>query len=360
MQTTPTPSFLAVLLLTTLIASAAVPGMAQPLASVQPSRSTEATSITAEGVVEAVRQSTLAAQVPGAVIELRVKPGDRVVAGQVLVRLDPRATEQATRASEAQVEVARTARDIASRELNRQRALFQKGFISQAALDQAESAFRSAEAQWAASRAQATASGAQSDFHVIRAPYEGIVADVPIVQGDMALPGRPLLTVYDPRVMRVTATLSQSIAAPLLAKLPEASQARIDIAGQPRRPAKKLSIIPAADPATHTVQLRLDLAENNSDASLVPGVFARVTIAVPRTAETATSARSADTALSVPATAVLRRAEMLAVYVIDKDNRPKLRQVRIGRTFDGKVEVLSGLDANERVAVDAQAASRIK
>jgi RND family efflux transporter MFP subunit len=331
---------------------------AQTIATVQPQLIGGQRNVVAEGVVEAVRQSTLSAQVAGAVLELRVKPGDRVRAGQLLVRLDPRAADQSTRASQAQVEVARTARDIAQRELTRQRALFQKGFISQAALDQAEAAFRAAEAQWSASTAQAAAVGAQGEFHLIRAPYDGVVAEVPVVVGDMALPGRPLLSVYDPAAMRVTAVLSQSNAAPLLSQPLAVNRARIDIGGFPAMTPQKISVIPAADPSTHTVQLRLDLADNRA-ASLVPGMFARVAIDIPQSATTrATQPSSAS--VSIPATALLRRGDMYGVYVVDQDNRPRLRQVRIGMTRGADIEILSGLDGSERIAVDAQSAAKVR
>jgi multidrug efflux system membrane fusion protein len=83
---------------------------------------------------------------------------------------------------------------------------------------------------------------------------------------------------------------------------------------------------------------------------VTPGMFARAWLAV---------AGSADLRLYVPARAVVRRAELSAVYVLGSDGRPLLRQVRLGRSAGDKVEVLAGVSAGERVVLDPQAAARL-
>ena len=92
----------------------------------------------ADAVVEAVRDTTVASQVPGAVVQLLVRVGDRVQAGQALVHLDAQAAQQNTAASVAQAEAARTNAQIAEKELARQRQLFAKQYISQAGLERAQ------------------------------------------------------------------------------------------------------------------------------------------------------------------------------------------------------------------------------
>ena len=151
-----------------------------------------------DGIVEAVRQSVVAAQVAGAIVALDVKAGDTVKAGQTLARIDARAAEQNASASDAQVRSAQALLDVASKDFERQKQLFDKQYISQAALERAESQFKAAQAQAAALLAQAGAARTQSGFYVVRAPYAGVVAEVPVAQGDMAMPGRALLTLYEP------------------------------------------------------------------------------------------------------------------------------------------------------------------
>jgi RND family efflux transporter MFP subunit len=264
----------------------------------------------------------------------------------VLLRLDARAAEQTAAAGAAQVRAARATQEAATREFQRQQQLFEKNYISRAALDRAEAQYKAAQAEAAAQLASAGAARTQSDFHVVRAPYAGVVADVSVVLGDMAMPGRPLLTVYDPAALRVTAAIPQTVAA-LLAK-DAVPQAELPGAGGRVTPVKA-QLLPTVDPTTHTQELRLDLPAGVQGAT--PGLFARAWLPLAGTAE----AR-----LYVPAKAVLRRAELTAVYVVGAGGKPLLRQVRLGRPEGDRVEVLSGLAAGERVALDPQAAARIR
>ena len=322
------------------------------LSSVEARLATSAEVNGYDGVVEAVRQTVLAAQVAGAIVELSAKAGDTVKAGQVLARVDARAAEQSATASQAQVQAARASLDVASKDFARQKQLFQKHFISQAALDQAEAVYKAAESQVAAQIAQAGAARSQSDFFVLRAPYGGVVADVPVVLGDMALPGRPILTLYDPLSLRVTATIPQTTGTSLSVQ----QGARVELPGatgtQRWITPTQVTVLPTADPNTHTLQIRLDLPSGT--ANLAPGMFARAWLPVQG------AAGVPDGRVFVPATAIVRRAEMTGVYVLDAAGKPMLRQVRLGKSADDSIEVLSGISAGERVAADPQAAARIR
>lgn len=296
-----------------------------------------------DGVVQAVRQTVMAAQVPGAVVALQVKAGDRVKTGQVLLRLDARAADQTAAAGAAQVRAARAAQDAATREFERQKQLFEKSYISQAALDRAEAQYKATQAESAAQLASAGAARTQTDFYVVRAPYDGVVAEVNVVLGDMAMPGRPLLTVYDPAALRVSAAIPQTVAA----RLAREQQPQAEVPGIAGRIAPSRSqLLPTVDPATHTQELRLDLPAGTAAA---PGQFARAWLPL---------AGGGEARLTVPARAVVRRAELTAVYVTNKDGQPLLRQVRLGRAEGDTVEVLSGVSAGEPVVLDPQAAAR--
>lgn len=304
-----------------------------------------------DGVVEAVRQTVIAAQVPGAVVALTVKAGDSVKAGQVLARLDARAAQQNAAAGDAQVRAARADQELATREVERQRQLFAKQYISQAALERAEAQFKATEAQVAAQLAQAGAARTQSGFYVLSAPYAGVVALVSVVQGDMALPGRALMTLYDPAALRVTASLPQAAAA-RLSVADAAKTARVEVPGlAPGRAAQmpvRITVLPTADPATHTVPVRFDLAAGSGAA---PGMFARVWLP---------QAGTGDARIYVPLKSLVRRAEMSGVYVLDAAGKPLLRQVRLGRVSGESVELLAGAAIGERVVLDPQAAARVR
>jgi len=338
------------LLASPLLAIAAAAGaQAAQLCGVAVRVAAENATYGADGVVEAVRQSSLASEVAGTVTALAVKAGDRVTRGQVLVRIDQRAADQQAAANDAQSAAAEAQLRAAEREFERSRHLFQRNYISQAALDQAEAQFKAAQAEARAKLAQVGAASTQTSLHTLRAPYAGLLARVDVQVGDMATPGRPLITIYDPGELRVVVTVPESVAQQLRSK----AGIRIEMPGADAAGrewiAQSVTLLPAADPESHTMRVRLGLPSNAASASLVPGMFARAWIA---------SAVQAGPRLLVPSRAVITRTELHAVYVLDPEGKPWLRQVRVGRTVGDEVEILAGLDAGERVALDPLAAVR--
>lgn len=331
-----------------LILAAALPGsalLAQPIAdpSARPAPATamveykELIRVTAaEGIVEAVRQSTLAAQVSGRVVALGVKAGDTVKAGEVLAQIDPRSAEQAEVASQSQVREARANLANVKAKYERSRQLFAQKFISQAAFDQAQADWLAAQEQTSAAVANAGQAATSKSLTTITAPYAGVVASTDVEVGDMATPGRALLTVFDPRELRVTATLPQAVLAqarldrPITVEIPTLERTLT---------ARDVTMLPVADIRTHTTRVRLTLPESTG---LLPGQYARALFVTGRTR-----------ALAIPAVAILRRSEVTAVYVIDRAGAARLRQVRVGEPAgDGLVEILAGLLPGERVSLE--------
>ena len=328
-------------------------GLAASLAAAQqapvvPTVAAQASAVGAglelDGTLQAVRQSTVAAQVSGNVVQLSVRAGDAVRAGQVLLRIDARAAEQSAAASSAQVAAARAALDVAATELARKRALAQKSYISQGALEQAESQYRAAQAQLNAQAAQAGAARTQTGFHVVRAPFDGVVSQLTVERGDMAMPGRPLLTVYDPAELRVAAHVPASA----LKGGTGGAQVLLSGVAAASTPAR-VPVLPTVGPQSLTQQGRAELPAGTTAA---PGQFARLQLVAP-TVDAGQGRR-----LFIPAAAVVRRAEVTAAYVLGADQRPQLRQLRLGPVQGEQVEVLSGLDAGEQLITDPQAATR--
>ncbi len=315
-----------------------------------------------DGVVEAIRQAVVSAQVAGNIVALEVKVGDRVAAGQVLARIDARAADQAASASDAQAAAAKASLDLASKEFERQKQLFAQQFISRAALDRAESEYKANAAQANAQLAQAGAARTQSGFYVVKAPFSGVIAEVSAQLGDMAMPGRPLVTVYEPGALRVTAAVAQTAAMQLNLSKPLADL-KVEVPGlmapgpwvQPVR----VQRLPTVDPATLTMQVRADLPSGLQGLS--PGMFARVWM--PTSAATPTTAAASlrpSSQIWVPTSALVRRAEMTGVYVLTPEGKPLLRQVRVGRVEAIQVEVLSGLNPGDRVALEPQVAVGVR
>ncbi|CAL95992.1 efflux RND transporter periplasmic adaptor subunit [Azoarcus olearius] len=301
-----------------------------------------ASAIVAEASIEAVRQSTLAAQVPGRVVQLAADAGDAVRAGQVLLRIDAAEASQAVAAADADVARAEAGLTEARANLARSRSLFERKFVSQAVLDQAQAAFDAAAAQLRAARAGRGQAASVQGHAAVAAPFAGVIAARYIEAGEMAQPGRELLTLYDPAALRAVVDLPQQ----RLAQLGTGPvKARIELPGQQRVfEAASVTVLPAADARTHTVRVRVELPPGSND--VVPGTYARVHFL-----------SAATRRLTVPAAAVLRRGELTAVYVAEGRGGFSLRQLRLGDTISDDtgrpaVEVLAGLGEGDVVALD--------
>lgn len=290
------------------------------------------------GVLQAVRQSTLSAQASGRIVQLAVKAGDRVRAGQVLAVIDDSTTQAGVAQAQAGVSQAEAALGNASAQLRRTRDLQAQGFLSQAALDQAETQFRATQAAATQAQAGATQSRLAQGHTRLTAPYDGHVLSTLADVGDLATPGVPVLTVYAPHPLRAVVHVPASRADAALG----AARTEVQLAdGRWVTPVAR-SQVPAADPVSQTVEWRLDLDPAQTAARL-PGQQVQVRFVTGQAQH-----------LLLPDAAVLRRGELTAVYVATPQAPGfALRAVRLGATHGGAgVEVLSGVKPGERVALD--------
>jgi RND family efflux transporter MFP subunit len=332
--------FAAALLLTSVAAQTADPaGIRIP--TVQVGTTATGTSLELDAVLEPVRQATVTAQVGGNVLALKVAAGDTVRRGQPLVHLDDREVRANTARSDAAVTQAQAELRNVQQVLDRNRELKKNGFLSAAALDSAENQVKSAQAALAqAQAARAQASVAQG-FAELVAPFDAVVLTTHVQTGDLALPGRALVTIYQPGLLRAVAQVPAS----RVAQISAASDVAVVLPDGQRLVPTDKDMQPTADPVSQTVEWRLPLPA--SAAGLRPGQMVRVqATGTSPAAGAATAGR-----LSVPARAILHRGELTAVYVA-ADKGFLLRAVRVGTTGGDMVDVVTGLRAGERVALD--------
>ncbi|HTO47791.1 MAG TPA: efflux RND transporter periplasmic adaptor subunit [Burkholderiales bacterium] len=325
------------------VAAAAQAAIAQPATAPVEFRDV-AEVYAADGVVEAVRQSIVAAQIAGRIVELRTDVGDRVAKGQVLARIDEREAAQVVASSEAQI--ARATADLANATANleRTRKLVKQKFVSEAALDRAQSEHDAASAALAAAKAGTGAATAARSYTVITAPFAGVISERPVQLGEMAQPGRPLFTMFDPSDLRVLASVPEDVIARVRTGAKGAAAELPALATTV--PAKSVTVLPAADARTHTKLVRLDLPDGDATKGAYPGMFARALFAT-----------GAAKRLLIPERAVAYRSEVAGAYVVTPAGEIRFRQLRLGeKTADGAIEVLAGLSAGERVALDPVAA----
>ena len=290
-----------------------------------------------DGVVEAVMQSTLSSQIPGRVLSLNVKAGDRVKAGQVLATIDDRETQTGVLRSQAQLQQSDAELRQLQIALKRTQELKTQGFVSSAALDLAEAQYKAAQAGRDSAGAATAQAKVTQTFAKITAPYDAWVLETSAQAGDLAMPGKPLMTVYAPQPLRVVVQwpASQKNAFPKL------SDIQIQSGTETIKPVA-MQIMPNADGISQTIGIKLDLPRTGAAVHVSPGQQVQVRI---------TGAAQAKGL--APKSAILRRGEITAVYVA-QENGFAMRLVRLGADHGSAgVEIWAGLKDGDLIAVDA-------
>jgi len=291
-----------------------------------------------DGVVEAVNQATIAAQTSGQVLEVNFDVDDFVKKGTVLVRL--KSTEQSASLSQVQARVAEADAylNAAQKEYDRFKKLRAKKVVSAAKLDTALADLEAAKARVNAARADVRQVSQRVDYTTIKAPYSGIVLKRHIQQGEIASLGQPIMTGFSPEALRAVVTVPQS----RIEAIRQHQKARMILDSEPKKhrfDGIKLTIAPYADAKTHTFRIRVYFPENI--LGVYPGMFTKVAFVVGQARR-----------LMIPVSAVAYRGEVRAVYIVDKQGQVSMRQVRLGRTYLDKIEILAGLEEGEQIATN--------
>lgn len=302
-------------------------------------RTTEVETVTAVGSVQPRKRTDVASLLLAAIREVKPRPGDRVKAGEVIVTLDDR--DLLAQQREAVAARATAEADLAARraDYERLKSLRAGSSVSAEELTRVEGAFRVAETQVRRATETIGRIEVQLTYTRIAAGTDGVVADRFVDPGDLATPGKPLLSVYDPADLELHAAVPESLAAGL--RLGQKLPVRIDASGL-SVDAPVREVVPQAQQASRSVLVKLALPEQTARPSL-PGMFGRLVVPVGRAER-----------VWLPAAAVQQRGQLDLVEVEDGGGRLARRFVRLGREADGRLEILSGLTAGERVALSAK------
>ena len=316
---------------------------------------------TAVGTIRSRTEVELAARMVGRILAVSVRSGDRVCAGDVLVTLDDAElktvlSQAKERASSAQASIAsaaeqivqtRSALELAKVEVDRYRKLFEQKAVAQQALDTAEDAFRQASARAAQAEqgqvvAQADARAAleaqrQAEtvlgYAVIASPMDGVVASRQADPGDLATPGQAILNVFDPSRLLLEAPVREGLVAKV--KVGDRLPVAIEALGKTVETEVR-EVVPAIDPGSRTFLTKLCLPPLEG---VMPGMFGTVSLKL-----------GERPALVLPAEAVVRAGQLEYADVV-ADGKATRTLVRTVPIDGGRVEVLSGLRANDAVAI---------
>lgn len=286
----------------------------------------------APGTLQARKETVVSARITGTVVTMNVRADDTVTEDQPLIHLDSR--ELRARVEQRKETLAAARARLAEAEPNHERiqTLFERGVVPESELDRAEAELATAQAEVARARQALEEAETTLSYSVIRAPISGRVADRYADPGDTAMPGVPLLRLYDPGSMRLESNVPESISTRL--KPGQSLEVHIDAIDE-RLAATVDEIVPLAEAGSRTFRVKADLPERDN---LYPGMFGRLLIPV-----------STVTRTYIPQSAVLRAGQIEFVYVPGRHG-PERRYVRTGRALDNdRIEILSGLEPGEQV-----------
>ncbi len=296
-----------------------------------------------DGVVEAVRQATVSARITGEVAAVYFDVDQFVPKGKVIVRFKD--TEQKARVAQtrAALKEAEARFADAKQDFDRIADLYRKKAVSKAEFDRAKAALEAAEARIEAARAALAEATEQLEHTVVRAPYAGVVIERHVEPGETARVGQPLMTGLSLEKLRVRVDVPQTV----IDAVRQRRQAQVQLPDGRRLASEQVTIFPVAHTASHTFRVRVLLPDGQH--GLYPGMLVKTRFQVGQ-----------ERRLVVPASAVAHRSEVTAVYVVDEAGGVHMRQVQLGRRLaDGRQEILSGLEAGERVALDPIRAGQV-
>lgn len=277
----------------------------------------------AVATIRAKARAILEAKWSGRIAQFPVTSGQRVKAGELIAQLD--AGEVAARLDQAELSLRQ-----ADRDWKRSSALFAKEAVTRVELEAAETRRHVADSALAEAKALLA-------YAKVIAPFAGVITTKWAEEGDLAAPGKPLVTLEDTSQLQLEAELPESF----VSRMKLGSQWPVRVDGINEELGGVLSeIAPASDPVSRTFRAKFDLPTN---AAVRPGQFARLVLP-------ATDVES----ITVPGSALLRRGQLEIVFTV-ASGHAHLRLVTSGRRKGPDIEILSGLDVGERVVVEGAA-----
>ena len=291
------------------------------------------------GSIAPEREAAIRAELGGQILQTAVEAGQRVSRGQLLVRIDDTAVRDSYLSARSGVTAARSAADLAGRELDRMTKLVAAGALAEREAERAQSANAAAQSQLSDATARLTLAQQQLDNARVTAPFDGVVSERPANVGDVVAPGAALVTIVDPSSMRLEA----SVPAEQLASVRLGAPVSFSVSGYGDRTftGKVTRVNPTADPATRQVRILVSIP--NAGNTLVGGLFAEGRVS--------TEAREAPV---IPQSALDQRGTSPAVIRIRNGTAERV-PVQLGITDRIKetVEVRDGLAPGDTILLGA-------
>lgn len=296
-------------------------------------------AVTAPQVAEAVAtvqpqfKTTVSARVVANIVELPVAAGQHVCKGDLLVRLDDRDMRARRQQAQEALRRAEATKELAQSDYERDRALFEKAVIPKSEFDQTALRLKTSTADVAGLEQAHHDAEVTLGYAVIRSPYDGIIVDKLSDVGDLAAPGKPLLTMYESGRLWLEAAVPEEQAGDL--RIGKSYQIRLDSLDK-QMEGRLVEIVPSADSSSRTITARVALPVTRN---VFPGLFGRMLIPVGERQR-----------VVIPQSAVLRVGQLTMVDV-NESGTLRRRSVQVGHQIGDQMEILSGLVPGEKVSL---------
>lgn len=291
------------------------------------------------GEVRPRYESSQSFRIDGKITSRKVDVGAQVKKGQLIARLDAVDVNLSAAAAMADVRAAEAAHALAFAELERQRQLFAKKFISASALDMREAEFKTASARLAQVKAQANVSGNQSQYANLTADRDGVVTMIRAEPGQVVQAGEAVVQIADLKEKEVLVAVPESRMSQVKINAP----ATVKMWANPQKPYTGVvrEISPAADSATRAFNVKVSIKA--ADEAVKLGMTAGVRFDQPLQQQALN--------LLIPSSALTQINGKKTVWVIDADNKAQPREVQAGGFTERGVLITAGLQAGERIAI---------
>ena len=289
------------------------------------------------GSVHGRYEKNMAFQVGGQIVGRDVQLGDRVSAGSVMMRIDPKDVAQKTTAADAQAEAAGAQLALAETNLARYRQLYAEAAIAAAVLDQYQTAYDAALAAYQAAAAQATEAHNALSYTELVADADGVVSGLSAEVGQVVAAGQTVLTFVESGEMEVEIDVPEN-RLPIIAVGKNVEVSFWAMANTKARGVIR-EIAPMADPATRTYKVRVSVP--NPPAGMALGMTASVNVTGEKTGG------AANTTATLPMSAIYQTGEKPCVWIV-KDGKVSLREISVV-SFGANEAVVAGLSAGDVV-----------
>jgi len=315
-----------------------------PITVITSSISEENTSpfITSSGKIQAANSANLSTRMMGFVNSIHVKVGDKVTKGQLLISINNFDIQAKLAQANASITQAEAAYSIAEKDYNRFKNLFADTSASQKELDDMAVNFEMAKARLEAAKQLKNEVNAQFAYTNLRAPFNSVITNKFIEVGDMANPGMTLIAVESPGAFEVITRVSENE----IAKI-KVNQ-KVSVLVKSLNETLSGTITEVSTSAKNTGgQYVVKITLNKSEASLLSGMYVSVQFPVEKT-------NTKSSMVLISTHALIYNGQLTGIYTISETNTALLRWLRLGRTYGDKVEVLSGLNADEKYILSAE------